>query len=233
MSTLYFLLGLVIFWAILLTIIFRLEKRMVWPYGELESGPQYGDPSGYGARAVAQAKAAGFRLLGWARDTKGPTYRASYAMLVSPGNDIFAVVGIGAVLKMPVAATWLYTPTMDGRCFYSTDKQTGVQIDLSRNWRNQLASSSSFGQLWQKHRDWLRTTGVLPRSFTPGREFEEFRTIRQEHYRSMEHAGLICYTDGAATHFRFTLSGAAKTAIWGYFLGMARQVSHGRFPRTA
>lgn len=233
MASLHFLAGLVIFWAIFLTIIFRLENRMVWPYSELESEPQFADPSGYAARSVAQAVAVGFRLLGWARDLKGPTYRVTYAMLVSAEGDIFATIGAGSILKMPLAATWLYTPTMDGRCFYSTDKQTGVQIDLSRNWRNQLAATSSFGQLAQKHREWIRSIGVLPRSFTSTREFQEFQTIRHEHYRSMERAGLIRFTDGLASHFHFTLSGAARTATWSYLLGMIRQLSRGRFPRTA
>jgi hypothetical protein len=226
-------LGMVAFWAVTLTIIFRLEKRMVSPYGELEAEPYFGDPTGYGARWVADAVRAGFVFLGWSRDVKGPTYRLSYAMLVSANRDTFAVIGVGNILKMPMEATWLHTPAMDGRSFNSTDKQSGVQIDFSGNWKNQLAPEPSFGQLLQKHREWIQSIGVLPRSFTRDREFAEFRALRAEHYRAMERAGLIRFTDVSATHFYYTLSGAAKTATWSYLLGMARQLSHGRVPRSA
>jgi len=64
-----FFLGTVAFSAVFLTVVFRLEKRTVSPYGELESTPSFGDPTGYAARWVADAVQAGFVLLGWARDT--------------------------------------------------------------------------------------------------------------------------------------------------------------------
>lgn len=232
-NVLWFLLGLIVFWSVVLTVIFRLEKRMVFPYGDLEREPYFGDPTGYGTRGVCEAVNAGFVLLGWARDMKGPVYRASYAMLVSKERDIFAVIGVGKILKMPLQATWLHSPTAEGRSFYSTDHQAGVQIDLSRNWTNQLVPKASFTGLLQRHREWLKELGTMPRFLTPGREYEEFRHLRDEHFRSMERAGLIFFTDPSATHFRYTFFGAARTAIWGYFLGMSRQLSLGRFPRNA
>src|SRR5271157_1040026 len=224
----WFSLAMVVFWSVFLTVIFRLEKRMVNPYGELEAAPYFGDPTGYGARWVAEAVQAGFVMLGWARDVRGGMYRQSYALLVSAERDIFAVIGVGTLVKIPVQVTWLHTPAMDGRSFFSTDNQTGVQIDLSRNWTNQLAFERSFATLLLKHRDWLQSLAVLPRPFTPGREFAEFRALRVEHFRSMERAGLIRFTDASASHFYYTLSGAAKTAVWGYFLGMARKLSFGK-----
>lgn len=229
----YFIAGMMAFWSVLLTITFRLERRMVWPYGELEPQPPFEDSSGYGARWVADAIASGFTMLGWARDVKGPTYRVSYAMLVSAQRDVFAVIGVGAVLKLPLAATWLHTPTSDGRSFFSTDKQSGVQIDLSRDWTNQLAPSGRFRDLLQQHRDWLRTNGVVPRPFSEGQELAEFRRLREGHYRAMERAGLIGFTDRTESHFHYTFLGAARTATWSYFLGMARQLSAGKFPKNA
>ncbi len=231
--TSYLLLGMVAFWFVLLTVIFRLEKRMVWPYSELDAAPQFPDSSGYALRCVADAAAVGFTLLGWARDLKGPKYRASYAMLISAERDIFAVIGAGSILNIPLAATWLYTPTADGRTFYSTDNQTAVQIDLSHDWTNQLVPAATFPNLLEEHRGWIRSNGLLPRPFTRDRELAEFRTVRQQHFRSMEHAGLIAFTDGSATHFHFTLSGALRTATWSYLVGMARRLSRGRLPRNA
>jgi hypothetical protein len=134
-----FFLGIVAFWVVFLTIVFRLEKRTVSPYGELESVPFSRDTTGYAARWVADAVQAGFVFLGWARDTRGSTYRFTYALLVSADRTTFMVISVGTILNIPMQGTWLHTPAMDGRSFNTTDKQAGVQIDLSRNWTNQLA----------------------------------------------------------------------------------------------
>jgi len=233
MRLVYMFLGMVTFWSVFLTIIFRLEKRMAWPYSELQPVPTFPDPTGYGAARVADAVKNGFTLLGWARDLKGPKYRVSYAMLLAPDRNVFAIVGIGSILQIPLAATWLYTATSDGRCYCSTDHQSGVQIDLSHHWTNQLVPGATFPALLQEHRDWLTANEVVARQLTSGRELAEFRTLRQEHYRAMERAGLIGFTDASTEYFRYTLSGAARTATWSYFLGMARQLSRGRFPRNA
>lgn len=228
-----FFLGMVAFWVVFPTVVFRLERRMVWPYGELEATPHFGDSTGYGARGVTDAIQAGFLFLGWARDLKGPMYRASYAMLVSADGQTFAVIGVGSLIKISVQTTWLHSPTMDGRSFYSTDKQAGVLIDLSRNWTNQLAPAHSFGQLLQKHREWIQSLALAPRLFTRERAYAEFRALREEHYRSMGRAGLMRFTDASATHFHYTLPGAAKTAIWGYLVGVIRSLSHGSLFRSA
>jgi hypothetical protein len=140
---------------------------------------------------------------------------------------------VGTILNIPLQGTWLHTPAMDGRSYNTTDKQAGVQIDLSGNWTNQLALEPSFGQLLQKHREWLQILNVLPRSFTPNREFDEFRALRAQHYRSMERAGLIRFTDANATQFYYTLPGAAKTATWSYVVGVIRGLSHGTLLRSA
>jgi hypothetical protein len=232
-NPLWLFLGMVVFFSVSLTVIFRLEKRTVWPYGELEAAPFFGDSTGYGSRWVAQAVEAGFTFLGWSRDTKGPTYRVSYAMLVSADRNTFAVIGVGNIMKIPLQATWLHTPVMNGRSFNTTDKQSGVQIDLSGNWKNQLAPEPSFSQLLERHREWVQSLGAVPRAFTRDREFTEFRALREEHFRSMERAGLIRFTDVSAAQFYYTLFGAAKTATWSYLLGMVRQISQGRFPRSA
>lgn len=228
-----FLLGMMAFWAVFLTIIFRLEKRTVSPYGELQTGPFPSDPTGYAARWVADAVQAGFVLLGWAGDTRGPTYRCTYALLVSADRTTFMVISVGAILKLPMQGTWLHTPAMDGRSYNTTDKQAGVQIDLSHNWTNQLALVPSFSQLLQKHRQWLQSLNVLPRGFTANREFAEFKELRTQHFRSMERAGLIRFTDASATQFYYTFSGAARTATWSYLVGLLRGLSQGTFPRSA
>ena len=233
MVILYIFAGMVVFWSVFLTVVFRIEKRMVWPYSDLQADAPYDDPTGYGALRVAEATRHGFTLLGWARDVKGPIYRVSYGMLVSPERNVLAIVGVGAILRIPYSATWLFTPTVDRKCYYSTDQQSGVQIDISRHWTNQLVPGADFLELLQQHKDWVKANKVATSALTPGREFAEFRALRREHYSCMERTGLIDFIDPAADYFRFTLSGAARTATWGYFLGMARALSRGQFPRNA
>lgn len=228
-----FFLGMVLFFLVFITLTFRFEKRLTWPFSELQSQPHYPDPNGYANRWVADATQGGFTMLGWSCDIRGGIYRVAYALLVSPDRTTLAVIGAGALGKFPLQATWLYTPTADGRSFYSTDKQSGVQIDLSRNWTGQLVPVANFNMLWQRHQSWVREQGTMTRPFTQGRELVEFRQVREQHYRFMEQAGLIDYIDPMRTEFRFTTFGATKTAIWSYFLGLSRAVTEGRFPRSA
>lgn len=229
---LWFLLGTIIFWSVLLTVVRRFEKKVVWPYGELEASPYFGDPTEFGARAIGEAIHQGFTFLGWARDIKGPIYKVSYAMLVSPDRQTLAVVGVGKILQIPLNAIWLHTPASDGRSFCSTSHQSGVQLDISGNWKNQLISTSSFATLLQGHVNWVRGFSISPRLFSPGNECAEYRDVRERHFRSMESAGLVRF-DNSTGYCYFTWWGAAKTSIWGYFLGMARKLSNGKFPRTA
>lgn len=233
MASLYFLAGLMIFWTVLLTLIFRYEKRMVWPYGELEARPALGDAIGYAGRTVQKAVEAGFTLHGWARDLKGKNYKVSYAMLSAPEGDVFAIVGTGSVMRIAVNSTWLFTRSSDGRCFYSADHQAAIQSDPSGHWKNQLVPAAPFDCLLQTHRAWIQTMGVMVLPFSQQNALQEFREVRSEHYHFMERAGLIEFTDASAQYFRFTLLGAFQTATRGYFLGMARKLSHGSFPRSA
>ena len=232
MHAYYPILGMMLFFCVFLTIVFRLEKKMVWPYGDVAPFPPFGDNSGYGQKWVSAAAASGYKMLGWCPDMKGPTYRINYAMLVSPENDTLAIVGVGTLMNMAVSGVWLHTPVVDGRSFCSTNSPSGLQLDMSGEWLTQFAPQADFPSFLARHREWLQSLAVAPRKFSEGAALSEFRSLREQHFRSMERAGLISYTDGSATHFRYTFVGAAKTAIWSYFSGMMRRVTAGRIPRT-
>jgi hypothetical protein len=218
--------------AVLLTTVFRLEKRMVWPFGEIEASPQFSDPASYGARWAAEAQQAGWRMLGWSRDMKFAQYRIYYALMISPDQSTLAVIGAGMLSRLPLKATWLYTPLADGRTIYSTDNQTGVSIDLSGNWRSRLSFEPSFTQLWRRHQEWIAESGVPQRLFRHGHELDDLRAIRHEHFWAMERAGLVKFTDASSRYFQFTLAGAAKTAAWSYVAGVMRGLSKGQIPKT-
>lgn len=218
--------------VILVTLVARVEKRMVWPYGKPEAQPQFPDASGYGDRWVSDARGEGFSFLGWSPDLKGPRYQVSYALLASPERDCFVIIGVGTIVGMAIRGTWVYTRATDGRVFYSTDNQSCVEIDVSGRWRSQLVRASAFPELLQRHRDLLRDRGVTAQPFSAGREAEDFRSMREDHYRTMSNQGLIAFTDVSATHWRYTVWGAFKVAILNFSIGLLRAVSFGRIPRS-
>ena len=210
---------------------FRFEKHMVWQYGEPQAQPHRRHP--HTDSGVVAATQAGFSFLGWARDLRGGIYQVNHALLVSPDRTTMAVITAGFLL-IPIEGTCLYTPTADGRLFYTTNSQYFVQIDVSRNWTSQLALEPAFGRLWQRHQAWLQEMAVLQRPFgRSGHELEDFRALRAEHYRSMAHAGLISYTDASASRWQFTLYGATRTAIRSLLVGLMRRFTLGRFPKNA
>lgn len=229
----YIVIAIIAFFFVLQAVTARLEKRMVWPYGSPEAQPQFTDSSGYGARWVGDALKAGFSLLGWSPDLKGPRYRVSYALLASPERDCFVIIGVGTILSMTLRGTWIYTCATDGRVFYTADNQSCVEIDVARRWRSQLVRASSISELLQSHRDLLRDRGVTAQPFSAGREAEEFRSVREERYQAMSRQGLIAFTDGSATHWRYTFWGALKVAALNYSIGLLRGVTYGRIPRIA
>jgi hypothetical protein len=231
--SIYLLIGIPVFLILFLTMVARLEKRMVWPYGSPEAQPQCADTSGYGGRWVGDALKNGFSFLGWSPDLKGPRYQVSYALLASAERDCFVIIGIGRILSMALRGTWIYTRTTDGKVFYTTDNQSCVEIDVSRRWRSQLFRASTFPKLLQRHRDLLQDCGVTAQPFTAGREAEEFRSVREERYQAMSRQGLIAFTDVSATHWRYTFRGALKLAALNYWIGLLRAVTHGRIPRSA
>lgn len=226
----YFILGLSIFFVVLITVTGRLEKRLVWAYGELQAQAAYPDATGYLERTAAGAQWAQFPFLGCTSNTK-PKYLLNYALFVSPERDSFAVICVGTIFKMPYRSTTLFTRTMDGKVYYTTDHQNGAQIDLTGHWLCQLAPVATFQQLVERHRNLLqeRSANVLP--FTEGREVDEYRTLCVERYRNMQQRGIIEYLDSSETTWHFTLWGAFRHAMLNYTLGMLRNVSAGRVPR--
>jgi hypothetical protein len=229
----YILIGLLLFFIVFLTLMARLEKRMVRPYGSPEAQPQFADVSGYGARWVEDAVKSGFSFLGWAPDLKGPRYKVSYGLLTSPERDCFVIVGVGTIMSIPLRGTWIYTRATEGGVYYTTDNQSCVEIDVSRRWRSQLRRVRTFSELLRRHRDLLQERGITPQPFTVGREADEFKRMREERYQSMARQGLIAFTDGSATHWRYSFWGAFKLASLSYSIGLLRGVTHGQIPRIA
>jgi hypothetical protein len=229
----YVLIGIPVLLIVFLTVLARLEKRMVWPYGNFQNQPQFTDDSGYGARWVEGALKEGFQFIGWTPDIKGPIYKVNYAFLVSPKHDHLVIIGVGSILKMKLRGTWIYTLMDNDKLLYSTDNQSCVHVDVSHKWRTHLMLTNTFAGLLRSHEDLVQRLGVVPRSFNAGREVEDFKRLREEHYQLMAKSGFIAFMDSSATHWHYTYYGALKWAILNYVIGLMRGITKGKIPECA
>jgi hypothetical protein len=224
---------MIIFVFFLLTAVKMWERRMVWPYGKPDPAAKFGDASSYGSRWVSDAVQEGFQFLGLAPDLKGKMYRINYALLISPKRDCLVIIGMGTLLGKRLEGTWIHSPIANGRSYYTTDNQAGVEIDIIRSWKSQLVPAFSFAGLWKKHREWIQSSALTPYFLRTGQELDDFRKMREDHFRTMRNSGLIEFTDGSATYWRYTFIGAIKSSFLNFFIGLSRTISFGRFPRTA
>jgi len=220
-----------VFFIGLIAVTGRLEKRLVWQYGDFVTQPHYPDVAGYAERWTNQARQSGFVLLGWAPDPRMPGYRQNYALLVSPARDCFVVVCSGNIFKLKSQSVTIYTPTQNHKVYFTTANQNGAQIDLLGHWMGQLTVVNNFEALLRNHRDLLRDKDAMVKPFSEGHEAEEFKRLRVERYENMARRGLITFMDAMETSWHFTYWGALRHAFLNYTIGTARAASHGRLFR--
>lgn len=201
---------------------------MVWQYGDFGPQPPYLDSTGYGQKWTQGAVECGFTLLGWAPDPRIPHYQQAYALLISADRDCLAVVCTGHIFKLPSQSATIYTATTSGQVYYTTQNLNGMQIDRLRHWMSQLAPTTHFSGLLERHHDLLRVKNATVRPFTAGRELEEFKQMRAERYQNMARRGLIVYTDPMETCWHFTMWGSLRYTFLNYTIGLVRAKTNGR-----
>ena len=116
--TVYLAIGCVALIFVPIVLTYRFEKHMVCHFSEPGAQPLTRDP--YMHFCLADATRAGFSFLGWSRDLRGGVYQVSHALLVSPDRTTIAVITTG-FLMVPIRGVCLYTPTVDGRLFFTTN----------------------------------------------------------------------------------------------------------------
>lgn len=227
----YLLLAIPPLLLVFITLVARLERRMVWPYGELVPYPQFPGDSPYGPQRVAEAQAAGFSFHGWAPDIKGPRYQVSYALLISPERDCLVLVGAGKMQAITVECTWIYTRTADRRMYYSTDSDSGSEFDLARRWRGQWVPAVTFRELLVRHRVLIQDSGATVAPFTAGQEIAEFRRAREERFQEMADRKMIVFTDPSAGRWHYTLWAALRLSAQSLSISLLRNLTGGKLPR--
>jgi hypothetical protein len=214
------------------------EKRMVWPYGpvrkdEIEAQSMRAgddqDANNYIIRFINDALEKGFEYLGCFNDAKGGKYKIVYHALVSPDKYTLAIIGGGKVFGMRVWGTWLFSKSDNEHGYYSVDKQSCIEKDISKLWHDQLVFADDFATLYEKHQKWIQTNAVSLKIYPSGNELEEHRRSRRYRIDYMEKQGYIRYLDNDKEYWKYTLLGAIKISFLGIVIGTFRHIKAGKF----
>jgi hypothetical protein len=224
--------GIIVFFFVLITATAIWEKRLIWPYGEPEPQPRYPDPAAYGYNIVAQAVQNGFHCFGWSPHLGGSRYLVSYGMLISPDRLYLATVGTGTIFGLPANSTCLYSRGTNGRLYFSTNHQSGAELDVCALQKCQLVPGAEFADLWRRHCEWLQADSIKIEPFDVGSEFGCLHRLRIVRFEEMHRLGVIRYIDSEKTRWSYTPTGAVRVSALNYFVGMVRAVTFGRFPRS-
>ncbi len=206
------------------------EKRLVWPYGPCEEQRQFPDIDGYAQSAAYQLSQLGFKFMGWCADIKGPTYKISYGMMVSADGRHLAVVGAGSMLNIRVRGTTLYTRTVDGRTYTTTDTNNSER-DLSGTSRNQYVQAFSQELLLKAHEAWLQEVQATVLPFTPGRELDQLHALREERCRILHSKGMIRYVDSNSNAWKYTFFGGVRFSLILNSVGLLKGLTFGKIPK--
>jgi hypothetical protein len=142
----------------------------------------------------------------------------SYAMLVSPDRSTLAVIGVGTLFGMPLAATWLHTPSADGQHnWMTTNNPSGYERDPMKLWTMRIIAAKDFAALWNSHQSWVvDQLNSLPACFPAGSEIETFAQQRRAHFELMAQRGIIRFIDQTNSVWRYTFRGALNVTLGGF-----------------
>ena len=214
--------GIALFFIVVITLTAAVEKRLVWPYvpealAPLESLPPL---NAYAHVAGSAATEMGFHWIGAFGDGKGKLYKLRYNFFLSPERDILALVGNGTMASVPTQSTWLYSLREDGRAVATVDSQSAVETDLTGLTNSALAAGVGFYALVMAHRRRTASCAVQPFSLTD--PLGELRAFRQSRTERLCVLGEASFLDATRTGWRYTAKGAARLAVRQYFMGLRR-----------
>jgi hypothetical protein len=201
---------------------YALERRLVWPYGEIgEDDPGAPAAMAYHVLVADHAKALGFAGAGAYRDLKGRLYRVRYEFWLSPERDVLAMVGAGTVARIPVAATWLFTPLADGRAVVSVDQQSGMEPAPGDPWDWGLRMLTELPELldWHRERVAAQFTRVEPFEAAGPRALATMARLRSGRIATFARRGIARYRDAAETSWSYTATGAVRVTLRTYAKG--------------
>jgi hypothetical protein len=215
---------------------FLLEKRLVWPYVDLQEKkpplagwdadlPSPDEPPAhvlqvsiteYLRATNLMANQFGFLLLGAFRDGTSKLYRIRYNFWISPDRVVLALVGSGTLAGIPVSATWLYTRLRDGHCLLTLDDSKGEESDLSGLILQEVVTNADFAELLARHGQRLANAVQPAEPYSeddPLEDHRAFRALRIDHLRER---GLARYIGIERNARKYTLQGAFEGTLRTY-----------------
>ena len=206
---------------------FYFERRLVWPYGEIdEEDPGAPATTPYHAREGDHAHTLGFCWSGSYRDLKGRLYRVRYDFWLASEGDALAMVGAGSLAAIPVEAVWIYTILADGRVVVSTNSLMAMEPMPGDRWEWGLRLDSELPKLLEWHRDRVAAmfTRVDPFNAEPTRAVSSLARLRAERVAAFVERCLARYRDANETVWSFTVAGAIRLTLRSYAKRMTAAV---------
>jgi len=211
------------------TIAYYFERRMIWPYSEPQPIDESEIINVWVKNQISEARSLGFQILGQSCDLKGAAYKVDYYFAASPNRDTLAIIGSGTVIGIKLQGIWLNSYSTDDINFYSVNQQACVEHDVSGKRKNQLVFNVGFDRLYIAHQTWLNKLNVVVKPFTLGRELDDLHRAREFRIESMVRMGLARRTEANPEYWKYSLFGALRCGIGGYFVGIFRALKAGRF----
>ncbi|MBY0310757.1 MAG: hypothetical protein K2W85_01670 [Phycisphaerales bacterium] len=196
------------------------EPRLVWPYGDPQPHTMVPDPGSFGIMTVQRGLAAGFTFLGWCPDLKGKGYNLAYGMLVSPDRQTLAIVGVGKMFGVPLAATWLHSASGDRQKWWVTvNNPSAFEHDPLGQTEMRIVKPVDFAEQHANHMAWVATRLVgTAAAFAPGEELQMLRAHKRERIELMVRSGLVRFIDPLnQDRWRYTLHGAVWVSASGFW----------------
>lgn len=154
------------------------------------------------------AEKKGFEYLGVCRAGNDKLHKLRYDAWVSPDHRVFAVVGAGAIARIPLQATWLTSKFTDGRVFITVDHPGAMAADLSGMTEFKVVANADFPELLAKHLARVDDE-ITPLEPYPVQDplHAQVELIAQRAER-MARAGHIHFLNDGSGSWRYTTSGA-------------------------
>jgi len=181
------------------------EKQPVQPFYFPKEGEEY-PLLEIAAEANKEAAAIGYQYACLCHFGKTKMYRVRYDFWIAPDHSTIATVSCGTVAKLPCKGIWLYSQSVDGRIFCTTN-EIGEQ-DISGVVEQTTWTNYRFEPLHQKHIQRLKEIAVDP--FAPDKPLAGYFEIRKKKADQLVKMNDARFTDEDCLVWRYTLKGALK-----------------------
>lgn len=208
----WIILSITISFALLLMLIFRLEKRWI-SFFEPCDEEDLPTPSAYTRAMNNMALQQGFWNCEWFRHCKGRLYRATATFWLSQDGLTLLVVGGGKIAGVNFKTTFLYSKPTGGPVLVTSDEPG--ETDLSGISEKQFLLNADLAELYDLHKTRLKRWEDYIEPFDSTSLLKEYESMDKRSVQALVELGTAKYLDVNQKEWRYTLKGA----ILSYFQG--------------